>query len=233
MTSPPLPHLSLAPLAAGLRSAAARLAQAPGERARAAARRRSRRCPACRRCADPANLYSETTAGKLSPAVAGDLPRVYVPNLQSNDVYVIDPATLKVVDKFKVGAQSAARRAVVGPEDAVGGQQRRGHDRRQPDADRPEDRQAGQGDPGRRSVQHVLHARRQVGDRRRRGAQAARLPRPADDGAAVLARRAAVRAASTTPTSRSTAATRSSPASSRAPSPRSTSSTARCWATRR
>ena len=52
---------------------------------------------------DSNNLYSETASGKMSPAVAGDLPRVYVPNLQSNDVYVIDPATLKVIDKFKVG----------------------------------------------------------------------------------------------------------------------------------
>jgi YVTN family beta-propeller protein len=52
---------------------------------------------------DPTNLYSETAAGKLDPAVAGDLPRVYVPNLQTNDVYVIDPATFQVVDKFKVG----------------------------------------------------------------------------------------------------------------------------------
>ena len=52
---------------------------------------------------DPSNLYSETSAGKLSPAVAADLPRVYVPNLQSNNVYVIDPETLKVVDKFRVG----------------------------------------------------------------------------------------------------------------------------------
>ena len=52
---------------------------------------------------DPANLYSETAAGKMSPAVANDLPRVYVPNLRGNDVWVIDPATLKVVDKFKVG----------------------------------------------------------------------------------------------------------------------------------
>jgi len=52
---------------------------------------------------DPSNLYSETTAAKLSPAVAGDLPRVYVPHIQSNDVYVIDPATFQVVDKFKVG----------------------------------------------------------------------------------------------------------------------------------
>jgi YVTN family beta-propeller protein len=52
---------------------------------------------------DPANLYSETRTGKMSPAVANALPRVYVPNLKSNDVYVIDPATFKVVDKFKVG----------------------------------------------------------------------------------------------------------------------------------
>jgi YVTN family beta-propeller protein len=52
---------------------------------------------------DAANLYSEATAGKLSAAVAADLVRVYVPNLKSNDVWVIDPATLRVVDKFKVG----------------------------------------------------------------------------------------------------------------------------------
>ena len=52
---------------------------------------------------DPRNLYGETVAGKLAPAVAGALERIYVPNRQSNDVYVIDPATLKVVDKFRVG----------------------------------------------------------------------------------------------------------------------------------
>ena len=52
---------------------------------------------------DANNLYSETRAGMLSPAVAGALPRVYVPHLKSNDVYVIDPATLKVVDRFRVG----------------------------------------------------------------------------------------------------------------------------------
>ena len=53
--------------------------------------------------ADAQNLYSETAAGKLSPAVVDALPRAYVPNRQSNDVSVIDTATLKVVDKFKVG----------------------------------------------------------------------------------------------------------------------------------
>jgi YVTN family beta-propeller protein len=52
---------------------------------------------------DARNLYSETAAGKLSPALADDLERIYVPNLRSRDVYVVDPATLKVVDRFKVG----------------------------------------------------------------------------------------------------------------------------------
>ena len=52
---------------------------------------------------DPNNLYSETQAGKLSPAVNGALPRAYVPNRQSNNVTVIDTTTLKVVDRFPVG----------------------------------------------------------------------------------------------------------------------------------
>ena len=52
---------------------------------------------------DPTNLYSEASAGRLSPAVAGALQRVYVPNVRSNDVDVIDPTTLKIVDRFKVG----------------------------------------------------------------------------------------------------------------------------------
>jgi YVTN family beta-propeller protein len=52
---------------------------------------------------NPADMYSEAGLNHLSPAVANDLQRVYVPNLRSNDVYVIDPATYKVVDKFKVG----------------------------------------------------------------------------------------------------------------------------------
>lgn len=52
---------------------------------------------------DPRNLYSETAAGKLAPALSGDLERIYVPNLRSNDVVVVDPATMKVVDRLKVG----------------------------------------------------------------------------------------------------------------------------------
>ena len=52
---------------------------------------------------DPANLYSEIRSDNMSPAVKGQLERIYVPNLRSNDVYVIDPKIMKVVDKFKVG----------------------------------------------------------------------------------------------------------------------------------
>ncbi len=50
-----------------------------------------------------ANLYSAAGANMLSPAEAGALSRVYVPNLRSNDVYVIDPATRQVVDRFPSG----------------------------------------------------------------------------------------------------------------------------------
>ena len=52
---------------------------------------------------NPANLYSASGANDFSPAVKGALQRVYVPNLRSDDVYVIDPATFKVLYKFKVG----------------------------------------------------------------------------------------------------------------------------------
>jgi YVTN family beta-propeller protein len=52
---------------------------------------------------DPQNLYSETAAGRLSPAVAGALPRVYVPNVKGNTVTVIDATRLAVVDEFPVG----------------------------------------------------------------------------------------------------------------------------------
>jgi len=52
---------------------------------------------------DPTNLYSETTAAKLSPALANVPARVYVPNVKSDEVHVIDPVTFKVIDRFKVG----------------------------------------------------------------------------------------------------------------------------------
>jgi YVTN family beta-propeller protein len=59
------------------------------------------------RAADPVavapNVYATSAADKLGAAVAGDLERVYVPNLKSGDVVVIDPARMKVVDRYKVG----------------------------------------------------------------------------------------------------------------------------------
>jgi len=47
-----------------------------------------------------ADIYRRTQAGDMSPAVAHALPRVYVPNVASGDVYVIDPKSMKVTDRF-------------------------------------------------------------------------------------------------------------------------------------
>jgi YVTN family beta-propeller protein len=52
---------------------------------------------------DRTNVYSEIGADRLSAAVAGALARVYVPHVTSSDVYVIDPATMKVINRFPVG----------------------------------------------------------------------------------------------------------------------------------
>ena len=52
---------------------------------------------------DPSNVYGAAGAGRFSPAVSGALERVYVPEIGSNRVDVIDPATLSVVDQFRTG----------------------------------------------------------------------------------------------------------------------------------
>jgi YVTN family beta-propeller protein len=49
------------------------------------------------------NVYASTEHG-MSPAVAGDPERVYVPNSESGSVDVIDPATFRVVSHFSVGS---------------------------------------------------------------------------------------------------------------------------------
>src|SRR5438067_7284289 len=51
---------------------------------------------------DPSNVYAETGAGTISPAAAAALPRVYVPQVGDNSIYVIDPATMKVIDRYQV-----------------------------------------------------------------------------------------------------------------------------------
>jgi YVTN family beta-propeller protein len=50
------------------------------------------------------DIYRNTTSANISPAVVGALHRIYVPNIGSNDIYVIDPDTDKVVDHYRVGA---------------------------------------------------------------------------------------------------------------------------------
>ncbi len=52
---------------------------------------------------NPSNMYTEAHAGNFSPAVKGALERIYVPNLRSDTVSVIDPATYKVIDTLPVG----------------------------------------------------------------------------------------------------------------------------------
>jgi YVTN family beta-propeller protein len=54
---------------------------------------------------DPTNIYSAQGANMLSDVVKGDRAAVYVPNGISNDITVIDPKTLQVVDTYKAGAE--------------------------------------------------------------------------------------------------------------------------------
>ncbi len=54
---------------------------------------------------DPNDIYSETRSGKMSPVVKNFPTRVYVPNSGSNSVFVIDPATYKIIDRFAVGRE--------------------------------------------------------------------------------------------------------------------------------
>ena len=52
---------------------------------------------------DPSDIYAADRPNQLSPVVRGFISRVYVPNTVSNTVDVIDPATYKVVEHFRVG----------------------------------------------------------------------------------------------------------------------------------
>ena len=53
----------------------------------------------------PVDLYAADRPNQLSPVVASYPNRIYVPNSVSNTVDVIDPATMKIVDHFAVGAE--------------------------------------------------------------------------------------------------------------------------------
>ncbi len=54
---------------------------------------------------DPTNIYSADAPGNLMPNAKAARPLVYVPDTLSNDVYVIDPSTDKVINHFPVGAE--------------------------------------------------------------------------------------------------------------------------------
>ena len=54
---------------------------------------------------DPHDIYAADRPGDLSPAVKDYPSRIYVPNSGSNSVDVIDPATYKIVEHFRVGRQ--------------------------------------------------------------------------------------------------------------------------------
>jgi DNA-binding beta-propeller fold protein YncE len=49
---------------------------------------------------DPHNVYAGAGANMLSPAVKGDLSRVYSPNLITGKVDVIDPDTFKLIERL-------------------------------------------------------------------------------------------------------------------------------------
>ncbi|WP_329462915.1 YncE family protein [Streptomyces sp. NBC_01431] len=54
---------------------------------------------------DPKDAYAADRPNALQPAVKNFLPRVYVPNTNSNTVSVIDPASYKVIETIQVGRQ--------------------------------------------------------------------------------------------------------------------------------
>jgi len=53
---------------------------------------------------DPNNIYSASGAGMLSAAARAAVPRVYVPNRQTDNVTVIDPATMRVLGVVHTGS---------------------------------------------------------------------------------------------------------------------------------
>ena len=87
---------------AGNRPEAGTPVQAPGTAATAPPMAPIQTVPGMPPVPDAKNLYSETTPGHMSPAARDHLERVYVPNLRSKSVSVIDPHSMKVVDTLRV-----------------------------------------------------------------------------------------------------------------------------------
>ena len=129
------------------------------------------------------------TGSETSARGAHARPYVYVPNSTSGTVDVIDQRTFKVVEHFAVGSLP---QHVVPAWDLktlyVTNDLGNTLTPINPNTGKP-----GTHDPGRRSVQHVLHARWALRDRRRRALAPARLPRSAHLQAPPLAVRPVLR----------------------------------------
>jgi YVTN family beta-propeller protein len=54
------------------------------------------------------NVYAAAGANRVSPALANDRPLIYVPNSQSDDMTVIDPATYQVESDVMDSSTNAA-----------------------------------------------------------------------------------------------------------------------------
>ena len=144
---------------------------------------------------DPKNVYSEIAAGKFSPATAGALqprlraqphhrqgrrhrPRDVQGGRQLSSPFPARSTSCRRGICRRCGFRATSAIAAATP--------------RSLPID-PKTGKLGQDDRRARRLQHVFHPRRPFGDRRRRGEAAAGVPRSADDGAAGLYRRAAVR----------------------------------------
>ena len=91
---------------------------------------------------NPQNLYSETGADHVSPEVAHDLPRVYVPSLGAGPGLCHRSGAARGHRQLPGRQGAAPHRPVLGSQDAVGHEHRIAGCRGKPDADRSEDRQA-------------------------------------------------------------------------------------------
>lgn len=82
---------------------------APSVHAAAAAPPKLNLLPGMPDVQDPANLYSATSPGMISSAIANFPARVYVPNSKSDTVDVIDPQTYKIVGHFALPKRQGKR----------------------------------------------------------------------------------------------------------------------------
>jgi YVTN family beta-propeller protein len=105
----------------------------------------------------PTNVYSEAAAWHFNPVVSTALDRVYVPNVLSDDVDVIDPNSFTVVDHFKVGRNPQHVIPSWDLKTLWVGRQQASPQLWQPHTHRSRNREAGRGNQGARRVQHVFH----------------------------------------------------------------------------